>query len=62
MWGRVPFSCAPASVTRLFWNASWCRPGRPAGVGLEYKSGDFNYGMKADTRVAGPWKDTNKKG
>ena len=26
-----------------------------------YKTGDFSYAMKGDTRVAGPWKDIDKK-
>ena len=26
-----------------------------------FKSGDFSYAMKGDTRVSGPWKDIDKK-
>ena len=45
------------------WNSSLPHTGVHLSVTSNpvYNTGDFSYAMKGDTRVAGPWKDIDKK-
>ena len=60
--------CTPIKKRRVkevgaLWNGTLPHTGVHLSVTSNpvYKTGDFSYAMKADTRVAGPWKDIDKK-